>query len=266
VPTLCGAALRNISVQPVLDAICQFLPNPLERVLRVDTDEANSSSSRRNAARSKQTMTSLVSAGLSSRVIQPSLTGAVLVLAFKVTHDLSPSSLPIVYVRVFSGVLRVKDTVTISNASAGNRHLSRERVLRLLKINGADHKDVDSLCVGEIGAIVGLKRVFSGDTLRVQPPSLNDSNLSLSGFMRRHEPVFHASIEAANAGAQLDLDRALSCVQREDSSVSVTLDALTGQTVIGAQGELHMEIIAHRLLHDFKVKADLGQGASQSDA
>ncbi|MEN6479685.1 MAG: elongation factor G, partial [Anaerolineales bacterium] len=223
VPVLCGASLRNKGVQPVLDAIVDYLPSPLdvppiagvhpqteEQVLRhADPDEPLAA------------------------------------LVFKIVSD--PFVGRLAYLRVYSGTLR-------SNSSVYNPGKARkERIGRLLRMYANRREDVDVVSAGDIAAVGGLKFTFTGDTLcDPEAPVVLES-------IQFPEPVIFVAIEARNAAEEEKLLTALKALAEEDPTFRYGPDPNTGQMLISGMGELHLEILVERLVREFGVKCKVGK-------
>ncbi len=224
VPVLCGAALRNRGVQPILDAVVDFLPSPAD-VPAVEGKDPK--------------------------------TGALLVrehddnepfsaLAFKIQMD--PQGVgKLTFFRVYSGRLRAGSNVL--NASTGKR----ERIGRILRMHAIRREDVDEVFTGDIAAAVGLKATTTGDTL------CDEGHPILLESITFPEPVISVAIEPKTKADQEKLGMALQRLSEEDPTFKVHTDEETGQTIIEGMGELHLEIIIDRLLREFKVDANQGK-------
>jgi len=224
VPVLCGAALRNRGVQPILDAVVDFLPSPADVPAVEGTDPK---------------------------------TGALVVrehddaepfaaLAFKIQMD--PQGVgKLTFFRVYSGRLRAGSAVL--NASNGKK----ERVGRILRMHAIRREDVDEVFTGDIAAAVGLKATTTGDTLS------DESHPILLESITFPEPVISVAIEPKTKADQDKLGLALQRLSEEDPTFKVHTDDETGQTIIEGMGELHLEIIIDRLLREFKVDANQGK-------
>ncbi len=223
IPVFCGSALRNKGIEAVIDAIVDYLPSPLD-VPVISGQHPKSGES-----------------------IQcpPNEDAQTAALAFKVMTD--PFSGRLTYVRVYSG--RVRPGSYIYNTSRNNR----ERVGRILRMH-ADKREqlTDGLGAGEIGAIIGLKETFTGDTLcdRQKPVLLESITFP--------EPVVTVAVEPATRADQDKLGEALVRLADEDPTFQVTSDQETGQTLIAGMGELHLEVIVDRLLREFAVRSTVG--------
>ncbi|HIE38292.1 MAG TPA: elongation factor G [Anaerolineales bacterium] len=217
-PTLCGSALRNKGVQPLLDAIVDYLPSPLDippvEGVNPYTEKA-------------ETRPADVSAPLAA-------------LAFKVASD--PYVGRLVYLRVYSGKLKVGSTVY----NPGRKR--KERINKLLHMFARDREEVPELTAGDIGAVVGLKRTFTGDTLCVPSAPIILESITFP------EPVIFVAIEPKTAADQDRMDEALQRLAEEDPTFVVRVDENTGQTILSGMGELHLEILVDRLVREFRVE------------
>ena len=221
-PVLCGAAFRNKGVQPLLDAIIDYLPSPLDipSVKGVDLHGSELTFSANNGH------------PLSA-------------LAFKIMND--PYTGQLTFFRIYSGSLRSGDSVF--NPTKGKR----ERIGRLLKMHANKREDIKEVSAGDIFAAVGLKYTTTGDTIcsEEQPIILESMNFP--------EPVISIAIEPKTKGDLEKLGISLQKLALEDPSFKVKTDEETGQTILSGMGELHLEIIVDRLLREFKVEADVGR-------
>jgi elongation factor G len=222
-PVLCGSAFKNKGVQPLLDAVVDYLPSPLDvpAVQGVDpkTDE---------------------------EVTRPaSMEAPFSALVFKVMSD--PFVGKLTYFRVYSG--HVKTGNRVLNTANGKT----ERIGRILQMHANHREERDEIGAGEIAAVVGLKQSTTGDTLASEAaPILLES-------MTFPDPVISVAIEPKTKGDQDKLATALQRLAEEDPTFRVTSDEETGQTIIAGMGELHLEIIVDRLLREFKVDANVGR-------
>jgi elongation factor G len=224
VPVLCGAALRNRGVQPILDAVVDYRPSPAD-VPPVEGKDPK--------------------------------TGALLIrehddnepfsaLAFKIQMD--PQGVgKLTFFRVYSGRLRAGSSVL--NATNGRR----ERIGRILRMHAIRREDVDEVFTGDIAAAVGLKQTTTGDTLS------DESHPILLESITFPEPVISVAIEPKTKVDQEKLGMALQRLSEEDPTFKVHTDEETGQTIIAGMGELHLEIIIDRMLREFKVDANQGK-------
>ena len=223
VPVLCGAAFRNKGVQPLLDAVVDYLPSPLDvppiRGTEPDTgDEA----------------------------VRPTSDEAPFsALAFKIMADPFVGSLT--FFRVYSGTR--ESGAFVYNASTGRR----ERLGRILKMHANKREEINEVCAGDIVAAVGLRSAKTGDTL------CDEDNPILLEAIDFPEPVIAIAIEPKSRDDQERLGASLQKLAKEDPSFRVTVDQETGQTLISGMGELHLEVIVDRLLREFKVGANVGK-------
>ncbi|KAK9456487.1 P-loop containing nucleoside triphosphate hydrolase protein [Dipodascopsis uninucleata] len=234
VPVLCGASFRNIGVQPLLDAIVDYLPSPNDRPVPV--------------LRSVDTAISLSDCRIGCA------------LAFKVIHD-SHSNGILVFVRVYSGTL--KRNAKILNTS----NQIQEKVHRISRMYADRSVDIDSIEQGHIGVISGSQHVRTGDTILFNLDHMSPAAKKLGKNLRAMQlnpirvpsPVFFSSIEPASLSEARSLEMALATLLREDPSLQVTVDEETGQTHLSGMGELHLEIARDRLINDLKIKAHIGK-------
>ncbi|MFA5224271.1 MAG: elongation factor G [Candidatus Omnitrophota bacterium] len=222
VPVLCGTAFKNKGVQLVLDAVKDYLPSPVE-VPAVKGTNPDSGEFEEVVADDKSPFTAL---------------------CFKVATD--PFVGKIYFTRVYSGTLT--SGTYIYNASKRQR----ERVTKIVKMH-ANHQEVtESIAMGDIAALVGLKDTKTGDTLCME------KNPILIEAMRFPEPVIQQAIEPKSKDAQEKLGLAMHKLEDEDPSFRVTYNQETGQTLIAGMGQLHLEIIVDRILREFNVEAQVG--------
>ncbi len=223
VPVLCGSALKNMGIRPLLDAIGDYLPSPLE-VPPIEGIDIKSGE--------KVTRESSDDAPFSA-------------LAFKVVTD--PFVGRLVYFRVYSG--KVKIGSQIYNPTRGRS----ERVGRLLLMHANHREDVEIADTGSIVATLGLKNTFTGDTL------CDHAKAILLESIRFPEPVISVAIEPKTRADQERLGDALQKLTEEDPTFKVAFNEDTGQTIISGMGELHLEVIASRLVSEFRVGVKVGQ-------
>ncbi|MHB1462045.1 MAG: elongation factor G [Armatimonadota bacterium] len=223
VPVTCGSSFKNKGVQPLLDAIVDYLPSPIEKgsVTGVNpkTDE--------------------------EEVRQPSDEEPFTALAFKIMSD--PFVGRLTFFRVYSGSMNKGSYVL--NATRGKK----ERVGRILRMHANHREDVDVVYAGEIAAAVGLQDTVTGDTLTAEKSPLCLENITFP------EPVISVAIEPKTKADQDKLGVALARLAQEDPTFKVNTDPETGQTIIRGMGELHLEIIVDRLLREFRVEANSGR-------
>ncbi len=222
VPVLCGSSLKNKGVQLLLDAICDFLPAPLDI----------------------QTTTGFKPGSHDLITIENDPLKPFVALAFKIQVDKYVGKLA--YVRVYSGSIRKGETYV--NQSNGKR----ERISRILQMMAIRKNDLELLHAGDIGAIVGSKNLMTGDTI-------TDSNIDIH-LSKMHFPdtVIARVIEPKTKADQDNLGEALLRLQEEDPTFNVRVDKETGQTLISGMGELHLDIIVDRIKREFGVAANVG--------
>ncbi len=221
-PVVCGSSFKNKGVQELLDAVCDFLPSPLDIAAIEGVDEDG------NAI-----------------VRHADFDEPFAALAFKVMTD--PFVGKLTYFRVYSGTLDKGSYVL--NATKDKK----ERISRILEMFSNDRIDIDSCAAGDIVAAVGLKNVTTGDTLCAE-----DSPVILES-MEFPDPVIDVAIEPKTKAEQAKLDIALQRLAEEDPTFRVTTNQETGQTIIAGMGELHLEIIVDRLTREFHVDANVGK-------
>jgi elongation factor G len=223
VPVLCGSAFKNKGVQPLLDAVVDYLPSPLDVPAIQGKDPKSGDPIER----------------------RPSDDEPFAALAFKVMTD--PYVGTLTFSRVYSGVLEAGSHVV--NVTKD----SKQRVGRILQMHANHREEKDACMTGDIVALVGLKDTSTGDTITTP-----DSRVLLES-MEFPEPVIHIAIEPKTKTDQEKLSTALQKLAEEDPTFTVRTDEETGQTLIGGMGELHLEIIVDRLLREFKVEANVGR-------
>jgi elongation factor G len=222
-PVLCGSSFKNKGVQPLLDAVVDLLPSPLDVRPAVGTVPGTDEEITRES--------------------DPN--GPFAALAFKVMSD--PYVGRLTYMRVYSGTL--KSGAAIINATKDRK----ERAGRLLMMHANHREDVDEVAAGDIVAAVGLKSTTTGDTLT------DAADPVVLERMTFPEPVIDLAIEPKTKQDQEKLTTALQRLSDEDPTFRVRTDEETGQTVIAGMGELHLEIIVDRLMREFSVDANVGQ-------
>jgi len=223
VPVLCGAALRNRGVQPMLDAIVDFLPSPMDKLGVEGINPKNSEPERRNPA------DNVPFAGL----------------AFKIATD--PYVGKLTFFRVYAGTL--KSGSYVWNATRG----TKERVGRILQMHANHREEIPEVYAGDIAAAIGLKSTTTGDTL-----SDEDNPILLESIVFP-EPVISVAIEPRTKADQEKMGQALAKLAEEDPTFKVRTDEETAQTIIAGMGELHLEIIVDRMLREFAVDANVGK-------
>ncbi len=221
-PVFCGSSLKNKGVQVMLDAVVDYLPSP--------ADIPSITASDPNDAENTFELPTQDDAPLSA-------------LVFKIVTD--PYVGRLAYIRVYSGVLSQGQTV--QNSTKGKK----ERIGRLLRMHADHREDITEIRAGDIGAVLGFKESFTGDTL-CDTKSLVLESISFP------EPVISIAIEPKSSSDQEKMGEALRKLAEEDPTFRVNSDENTGQTVIRGMGELHLDIIVDRLLREFKVQANIG--------
>ncbi|MHB1087137.1 MAG: elongation factor G [Acidimicrobiales bacterium] len=224
VPILNGTAFKNKGVQPMLDAVVDFLPSPLDLPPTPGTKPGKEDVLER----------------------KPSDDEPFAALAFKIMTD--PYVGKLTYLRVYSGTLEKGDTVL--NTTKGNK---KERLGRLLLMHANNREDLDTIRTGDIVAAVGLKQVTTGDTLSSVDQPIQLETLTFP------EPVIHVAVEPKTKADQEKLSKALYALSEEDPTFRVRTDEETGQTVISGMGELHLEVLVDRMLREFAVDANVGK-------
>ncbi|KAJ2882109.1 Ribosome-releasing factor 2, mitochondrial [Coemansia aciculifera] len=263
-PVLLGASFRNIGVQPLLDAIIDYLPAPTDRPLPLALSPASSPTqlSKTDSEDSKQAH------------LDPS--EKLVAFAFKVIVDQQRG--PMVFVRVYSGTLDSR--MTLVNGTRGG---VKERATKLLQMYADTPEEISSIACGHIGVVLGLKQTKTGDTL-LHPQHSSLSRSSKSGSKKHSKmmagvsdtteqpaiglqlhgidvppPVFFCAVEADSPQDVRPLNEALANMTLEDPSLHISHDDETGQTLLSGMGELHLEVVRDRMLKDMKINASFGQ-------
>ncbi len=222
VPVLCGSAFHNKAIQPLLDAIVDFLPSPL------DIEAAHGVSPKGELQERTASDQEPFSA-----------------LAFKIMSD--PYVGKLTYLRVYSGTLTKGATVV--NSTKGKK----ERIGRILQMHANHREDKDAAFSGDIIAVVGLRNTMTGDTLcDIAHPIILES-------LEFPEPVMHVAVEPKTKADQDKLSKALGALSEEDPTFRVHSDEETAQTIISGMGELHLEVLVDRMLREFSVDANVGK-------
>jgi len=222
-PVICGSSFKNKGVQTMLDAVCAYLPSPMDTVEISGTDPRNGK----------------------SVVRHPNEDEPLCALAFKIATD--PYVGRLCYFRVYSGKLEAGSYVY--NTRSGKK----ERISRIFQMHSNHQNPVDVICAGDIGAGVGFKDIRTGDTLCAEEKPITLESIEFPA------PVIGISVEPKS---QQDLDKlgvGLAKLAEEDPTFTVKTDEQTGQTVISGMGELHLEIIIDRLKREFKVECNQGR-------
>ena len=222
-PVICGSAFKNKGVQPLLDAVVEYLPSPLD-IPPIEGLEVHGE----------------------GKVIRNSSDDEPFAgLVFKIMTD--PYVGQLVFFRVYSG--HVESGTSVLNAKKG----TNERIGRLLKMHANKREEINEVWAGDIAAAVGLKNVTTGDTI------CDPKNAVVLESMNFPEPVIQVSIEPKTKADQEKLGMALAKLMQEDPTFRVHTDKDTGQTLINGMGELHLEIIVDRLVREFNVGANVGK-------
>jgi elongation factor G len=221
---LCGSAFKNKGIQPLLDAVVDYLPSPLDVPPVVGRKPGSDADDQERRASEAEPFSAL---------------------AFKIMTD--PYVGTLTFFRVYSGVLQAGSSVL--NATKGKR----ERIGRLLKMHADKREDIEAVYAGDIAAAVGLRTATTGDTL------CDETRPIVLESIQFPEPVIAIAIEPKTKGDQERLGLSLQKLATEDPSFRVATDKETGQTIISGMGELHLEIIVDRLLREFKVDATVGK-------
>ncbi|MGC8471470.1 MAG: elongation factor G [Acidimicrobiales bacterium] len=224
VPVLCGSAFKNKGVQPMLDAVVDYLPSPLDLPPTVGTKPGAQEETEERPADDSAPFAAL---------------------AFKIMTD--PYVGKLTYLRVYSGSLR--KGATVMNTTKGRK----ERIGRLLQMHANHREDKEAIFTGDIVAAVGLKQTTTGDTL-----SDPDHPIVLEA-LEFPEPVIHVAVEPKTKADQDKLSKALFALSEEDPTFRVRTDEETAQTVISGMGELHLEVLVDRMLREFNVDANVGK-------
>lgn len=223
VPVFCGSAFKNKGVQPLLDAVLDYLPSPLDLpdVEGMDVEDEE------KILKRKRTPDDHFAA-----------------LAFKIMSD--PFVGQLTYIRVYSGSISVGEVVL------NTRTDKRERVAKILRMQANDREELETVGAGEIVAIAGFKMIATGDTVCDQKHPIRFESVVFP------EPVISIAVEAKSTADSDKLLKSLERLQTEDPSFRVSFNAETGQTLLSGMGELHLEIIVDRLKREFKVECNVG--------
>jgi elongation factor G len=224
VPILCGTAFKNKGVQPMLDAVVEYLPSPL------DIPPTMGTVPRKEGIEVER---------------PPDDSAPFSALAFKIMTD--PYVGKLTYLRVYSGTLAKGSAVVNSTKDR------KERIGRILQMHANTREDLDTMFAGDIVAAVGLKQTTTGDTLCDPDDQVILESLTFP------EPVIHVAVEPKTKADQDKLSKALFALSEEDPTFRVQSDEETGQTVISGMGELHLEVLVDRMLREFNVDANVGK-------
>ena len=222
VPMTCGTAFKNKGVQPLLDAVVDYMPAPTE-VAHINGEYEDGSTTE----------------------VKSTDDAPFAALGFKIMTD--PFVGQLTFIRVYRGVLESGSYVYNTTKD------KKERVGRLLKMHSNKREEIKELYAGEIGAVVGLKDTLTGDTLA------NEKDKVILEKMDFPDPVISVAVEPKTKADQEKMGIALQKLAQEDPSFRVQTDEESGQTIISGMGELHLEILVDRMLREFKVDAEVGQ-------
>jgi elongation factor G len=222
-PVFCGSALKNKGVQPILDAVVDYLPSPLDvpPVKGVDPNK--------------------------EVVVErpPDVKAPLAALVFKIVAD--PYVGRLAYFRVYSG--KISTGTTVLNSSKGKR----ERIGRLIRMYADRREDIEQVEAGDIAAVLALKDTFTGETLT---DAANPVVLETITFP---DPVIDVAVEPKTSADQEKMGEALRKLAEEDPTFHVRSDEATGQTILSGMGELHLEVLVDRMLREFRVQANIGR-------
>ena len=222
VPVLCGAALRNQGIQPLLDAIVDYLPSPLD-IPPVEGTNPVTGEREIRMAKDEESLTAL---------------------AFKVMMD---EGRKLVYIRIYSGVLKVGREVYNPRLKKG------EKISRIFQMHAHQRTRVEEAKAGEIVAVMGLKESTTGDTL------CDRSHPILLEPIDSYKPVMSIAVEPRTSGDQEKLTESLTKLSEEDPTFHVKLDEDTGQTILSGMGELHLDVLVNRLLTEYHLEVNVGR-------
>ncbi len=222
-PVFCGSSLKNKGVQVLLDAVVDYLPSPADKPTLTVSEPGNPENTFDIATQDDAPLSALV---------------------FKIVTD--PYVGRLAYVRVYSGVLSQGQTVQNTTKKG-----KKERIGRLIRMHADHREDVTEILSGDIGAVLGFKDSFTGDTLCDTKPLVLE-NISFP------EPVISIAIEPKSSADQEKMGEALRKLSEEDPTLHVNSDVDSGQTILRGMGELHLDIIVDRLLREFRVQANVG--------
>ena len=223
-PVICGAAFKNKGIQPLLDAVVNYLPSPLDIPAIEGTDPDNEEQTLTRKADDREPFAGLV---------------------FKIMTD--PFVGQLAFLRVYSGMLQQGDSVY------NPRRNRRERVSRLLQMHANKREEISDVYAGDIAAAVGLKNVSTGDTVCDEKAPIVLESMDFPA------PVISVAIEPKTKADQDKLGNALAKLTQEDPTFKVHTDPDTGQTLISGMGELHLEILVDRMVREFGVTANVGR-------
>src|SRR5690349_3209993 len=222
-PVICGSAFKNKGVQPMLDAVVDYLPSPLD-IPPVEGSDPDSGKPVIRKADDKEPFSAL---------------------AFKIMTD--PFVGQLVFIRIYSGQLKTGDSVYVVSKQRS------ERIGRLLKMHANKREEISEIYAGDICAAVGLKNVTTGDTI------CDKNHPVLLESIEFPAPVISVAVEPKTKADQEKMGIALARLAQEDPTFKVNTDPDSGQTIIGGMGELHLEIIIDRMMREYKVEANVGK-------
>lgn len=223
-PVLCGSSYKNKGVQPLLDAVCDYLPSPVDLP---PTKGYNPDNYGEVLERTQD-----INAPFSA-------------LVFKVQSD--PHVGKLLYLRAYSGTFKSGDKVYNPGRN------TRERIGRILRMHANKREDVEEVCAGDIAAVVGLKGASTGDTI------CDESHPVVFEPMKFPDPVISVAIEPKSKADEQKLGTTLNSLSEEDPTFRVKVDHETGQTIISGMGELHLEILVDRMQREFHVQVNVGK-------
>jgi elongation factor G len=222
-PVLCASSYKNKGVQPMLDAVCDYLPSPVDKPAIVGQDVYDATKEVVRKADDKEPFSALM---------------------FKIQSD--PFVGKLIFFRVYSGVLKAGDTVMFGN----NRNT--ERIGRILRMHANQREEIKEISAGEIGATVALKNGRVGYTMCAEDKPVILAPITFA------EPVISIAIEPKSKADEEKMANAMSRLAEEDQTFRIKTDVETGQTIISGMGELHLEIIVDRMKREFNVDANVG--------
>ena len=222
-PVICGTAFKNKGVQPLLDAVVDYLPSPLD-IPPVEGTDPDSGKPVIRKAEDKEPFSAL---------------------AFKIMTD--PFVGQLVFIRIYSGQLKTGDSVYVVSKQRS------ERIGRLLKMHANKREEISEIYAGDICAAVGLKNVTTGDTI------CDKNHPVLLESIEFPAPVISVAVEPKTKADQEKMGIALARLAQEDPTFKVNTDPDSGQTIISGMGELHLEIIIDRMMREYKVEANVGK-------
>ena len=223
-PVLCGTAFKNKGVQPLLDAVLDYLPSPLDRMEVVGQDPKKEDK---------------------DIIVKTSFDEASCAILFKVARDSFSGTLN--FIRVYSGVIKAGEALL--NPRTGKK----ERVGKLFKMHANSREEITEVKAGDIAAVVGFKESATGDTLCASKRPVVLESITFP------DPVISVAIEPKSAADKKKLEEGLEALQKEDPSCNVSEDPETGQTLLSGMGEPHLDILVDRLLKEYKATANIGQ-------